>query len=576
MGDTEDREKFRSPPTNADHEVLKIPLLTVWHHAESLPRLEEHVTQQHFLGKHARQFARHVLLRLMMRNDFDVSDHINETFFSELIQHLTTRNEREAKPRTMRMRALIAPHVPGYMALARLQPIDVRYPGGPAMYDAIKMETEYNNNVSLRYGDLLRVAAEQLLIARELELHPELRVEGRSQSATNRAIRPRVKAAATRAKAAVVLGRPGVRGLDPATRRALRPLDAVFRTYKPRQQFEDGDLESDSHLHPEKHFRAFWVLARVIAQAGGKVRQVFPQRRSFIPAHCKIDTRILCDNILQTRRVPAKDFLEAWSRVVDTDHRAFQPARTADPAVQRKFCGSVETDGVSLCILKMTDAAKKSQRVYHPVEGEAKPKKHHRRKRKRPRRGGDGDDGSDETPRPPAEFRYVDDLDADTLQRMKRKKNTLVLDPGCTRQLHGVHESSTPERPDVYSLSRLEIDRRRHTGRHHKVLRKVKRHYPGGDVRAAEHRLSLVSGKPLDIAGSDQHIMAMAREWTLLSRFYTTTETVHANSRHQWHQRREEALRRNQDALQRNQDALRATRTAWMLTTRRSSRLPTT
>ncbi|KAJ2761520.1 hypothetical protein IWQ56_005239, partial [Coemansia nantahalensis] len=107
--------------------------------------------------------------------DVKSDPHINETFFSELIQHLTTRNEREAKPRTMRMRALIAPHVPGYMALARLQPIDVRYPGGPAMYDAIKMETEYNNNVSLRYGDLLRVAAEQLLIARELELHPELR-----------------------------------------------------------------------------------------------------------------------------------------------------------------------------------------------------------------------------------------------------------------------------------------------------------------------------------------------------------------------------------------------------------------
>ncbi|KAJ2749484.1 hypothetical protein IWQ56_007219, partial [Coemansia nantahalensis] len=303
-------------------------------------------------------------------------------------------------------------HLPGFLDAVSIEPIDFPCVGQPAMYLAMQFETDYNNNVSLRFGNLMRKAVDLLYIAQERAQNPTL------AGVSNGRVLARVHAAAERAKEAVVLGRPGFDTLDDDAQRTLRLFKLVYNTYPADHVFEDGDLEADSQLHCEVHQRAFYVLARIIGSAGGRIPQCFPQGRSCIPSHVHIDTIILRQNILGSANCRGMTREQIWGQVVDLNLRAFKPATSAEDNLRRHFFGSIDTDGVAVSVIKMTKEAKSGQRVRKKLEEgqEARPKQHKRNKRKWPG-GADNppDDNSPAAAPRPREFQYIDDLSDEEL-----------------------------------------------------------------------------------------------------------------------------------------------------------------
>ncbi|KAJ1718058.1 hypothetical protein LPJ61_006901, partial [Coemansia biformis] len=98
----------------------------------------------------------------------------------------------------------------------------------------------------------------------------------------------------------------------------------------------------------------------------------------------------------------------------------------------------------------------------------------------------------------------------------------LLLDPRRHDQLFGIHENSTPEKPMIQE--------------------KVKREYPGSAVQEAEDKLARFNCRVLGPDEFDQYIEARSEVWDVLSTFYTSTQTVHAESNHQFHTKHEQLL----------------------------------
>ncbi|KAJ2716804.1 hypothetical protein H4R19_000409 [Coemansia spiralis] len=352
-------------PIGSAVEVLKLPLHTVWTNKAALAALQHHVERAHFLTKHTYQLARYIFVREMADNDFNPAGLINKTFFRE-------------------------PYAKAYMKLAGIEKTPFANASQTAMYEAIRITTAYNNNVSVRFGDNLRAAVNVLLRVREERELLRREMRGQDQAAIRAAIRDQITGPATLAKRDVMGGVRGMSVLNEATREALRPLEAVFATYPLDRVFVDNDVEADSQLHPEHHLKAFYVLAQVLKlhRPNHRIPQCFPLRKGWVPAHTHIDTRILKRDIFnECSKYTSKEFKTWWGRAVNLEHRAFKPSSG------KSFSWSIDTDGIAVSILKKTsverDRYKGGQKL---EEGQiAKPKHTQHHKRKRPPSDGDSE-----------------------------------------------------------------------------------------------------------------------------------------------------------------------------------------
>ncbi|KAJ2714405.1 hypothetical protein H4R19_001746 [Coemansia spiralis] len=522
------------PSTASAVETVKLPLHVVWTDPDYLAALQEHVEKVNFLTTHTMQFARYIFVREMQQPGFDAAYYVHESFFREVFQYLTTRQQNNVTGRTATVRELIEQHVGGYMARARIQLTPFLYAGQVAQYEAERIVTAYSNNVSLRYGNNLRGAINRLLDVREASNQLRQQMHGRDPHEIREAIWQQIGQPAKQAKQAILRGNFDLSAYDWRTRAALRRLRPVFATYPDDYEFADDDLEADSHLHPERHLKALYALARLTRELGGRVPQCFPLRSSWIPAHTRVDTNILCEQVLGLPS-PGVDMKDAWGLVVDLDHKAFRPSGGLDPDKRRRFWGSVETDGMSVSIIKKTSDEKEAYRGCQHLEPGQEPRDKRRKRTNRKRKR-----GADAAALPRADIPYIHQVPQAELQATAGR--CLLLDPGRRDRLHGIHEDSTAKCPKTFRLTRNQEATQRRTTRFLKILQKAKKTYAGGDVRAAENSLAGFSCHTLDVDEFDDYIVARSRVWKLLSRFYSSAQTVHVGSHHQFHATREQHL----------------------------------
>ncbi|KAJ2692570.1 hypothetical protein H4R19_006130, partial [Coemansia spiralis] len=318
--------------------------------------------------------------------------------------------------------------------------------------------------------------------------------------------------------------------LNAATREALRPLEAVFATYPLDRVLVDNDVEADSQLHPEHHLKAFYVLAGVLQQhhLNRCAPQCFPLRRGWVPAHTHIDTRILKRDIFnEPGNCSSKDFDKVWARAVNLEHRAFKPSSG------KAFSWSIDTDGVTVSILKKTAAERERYKGGQKLEeGQiAKPKRTQRHKRKRP----PSDDNSKAPVRRSA-TPYIHQIPREELIAMTGK--CVLLDPGRRDELHGLHKDSTPDHKMTFRLTHRQVVVQRRMAHFRDILQKAKKQYTGGDVQEAERELAKVSYTTLVPREFEDYIVARSKVWGLLSTFYSSAQTVHVGSHHQFHVKR--------------------------------------
>ncbi|KAJ2695387.1 hypothetical protein H4R19_005846, partial [Coemansia spiralis] len=434
------------------------------------------------------------------------------------------------KETTQTMRNLIALYIEDYMALTSIEKTPFVNAGSTASYEAIRITTAYKNNVSLRFGDNLCAAVNVLLRVREERERLRRDMEGQDQAAIRAAIREQITGPATLAKRAVMGGVSSMSVLNAATREALRPLEVVFATYPTDRVFVDNDVKADSQLHPEHHLKAFYVLAGVLQRHRDNrcTPQCFPLRRGWVPAHTHINMRILKRHIFNDgRNCSSKDFDKVWARAVNLEHRAFKPSSG------KSFSWSIDTDGVAVSILKKTAAERDRYKGGRKLEeGQiAKPKRTQHHKRKRP-----PSDGDSEAPAYRGATPYIHQIPRQELIDMMGK--CILLDPGRRDELHGLHEDSMPDHKMTFRPTHRQVVVQRCMARFRKILQTAKKQYTGGDVQEAKRELAKVSCTTLDPHEFEDYIVVRSRVWGLLSTFYSSTQTVHVGSHHQFHAKR--------------------------------------
>ncbi|KAJ1718510.1 hypothetical protein LPJ61_006590, partial [Coemansia biformis] len=316
------------------------------------------------------------LTELASNKAFDPGIYLNDTFFREAWTSLTDMKKRVAV-KAQAARDLVNKYVGTYKEAAGLdKPIEFPCAGQVAMYEAIKMVAAYKTNISLWFGDSLRCAINLLLDVKQAtaNLSAAMSVAGHSKQEIQQACYERYRKPAGLVKVALGSRIPDLSSFSPEVCLAVQPLvRGVHMSYALEYEFDLESIYYDIRTEPIKHFRAFCCLSRIIAEAGGKSVQCQPMRTSWVPSNIHIDKWILVQHLLDAQVSNKGDMgheatKERWQQLLDMDNKIFKNQGG------RRFCGAIETDGVSLSVIKKTKAAEESKRGRQKVKAPERPK----------------------------------------------------------------------------------------------------------------------------------------------------------------------------------------------------------
>ncbi|KAJ2801973.1 hypothetical protein H4S07_004800, partial [Coemansia furcata] len=237
-----------------------------------------------------------------------------------------------------------------------------------------------------------------------------------------------------------------------------------------------------------------------------KVFQCCPIRSTFVPGHMHIDPPILYSHFL--KNIPgcnsASNMRLLWGKVVNLKAKAFHDREGLT------FCGSVDTDGVSITLIfKHPDALKRGcMKRFAKVSVE--------------------DSATDcSTPDCP----YIDTIPRDQLASMKER--LVFNDMGYGDLLHLMAWGSTADNPVILRYTRCQrlVEMRM---RHFAKLRELAKlqHPDSVLIREAENYLSHFNRTSLNPVVYRDYIVAHANVWTVLTDFYSHTLTKHVGSSH--------------------------------------------
>ncbi|KAJ2568130.1 hypothetical protein IW140_004127 [Coemansia sp. RSA 1813] len=229
------------------------------------------------------------------------------------------------------------------------------------------------------------------------------------------------------------------------------------------------------------------------------------------------------------------DMLEPVLIAYDNDHRSFQcfPLR-------KSFYGTIQTDGVSVSVLKKTAKAKEKSSwkakkrgtetnavietsgngLTAPAENTATgslPEDQPKKPRKREKPG----------EKKPGEFTYIHELSPEQLASMK---NPIFMDPGRQDIIFGMTDESTSEEKALFRYTRSQKAKETWTTRYRKLREKVKKEHPdSNEIKAAEARLAAFSCTSILPGKYEQYVRTRAAVWPVLSEFYTNTMITSKN-----------------------------------------------
>ncbi|KAI8054174.1 uncharacterized protein B0P05DRAFT_561207 [Gilbertella persicaria] len=232
--------------------------------------------------------------------------------------------------------------------------------------------------------------------------------------------------------------------------------------------------------HPEKHFNAFYKIAKLLETEAAKTFNYFPIKTSFIPSYITLDSKIVHHHILkQKTSFKAEQKFEIWSNVVNLNKKSFKPQGLNKSL---RFQGTIETDGICASVLKQNITTGKKQ----------------------PRMNNKKTDTIDEE--------YVENILPATLKENQGKY--ILIDPGRRDLMFCMQESSTKEKPQI--LKYTKITRNKLT-RHNKIL--SKQNTPES-VKIAQLILSKTVSSSVDITKFRDYIKTRASVTHVLTRYY--------------------------------------------------------
>ncbi|KAJ2090893.1 hypothetical protein IW138_002296 [Coemansia sp. RSA 986] len=211
-----------------------------------------------------------------------------------------------------------------------------------------------------------------------------------------------------------------------------------------------------------------------------------------------------------------------------------------------KFYGTIQTDGVSVSVIKKTATAKEkgnwkakqrdtkanaaietsgseqtapaeSTATGSPPEDQPKKPKKPKKPRKREKPG----------EKRSGEFSYIHELSPEQLANMK---TPIFMDPGRQDIVFGMTDESTSEEKALFRYTRSQKAKETRTTRYRKLREKVKKEHPdSNEIKAAEARLAAFSCTSILPDKYEHYVRTRGAVWPVLSKFYTSTMTASKN-----------------------------------------------
>ncbi|KAG0912531.1 hypothetical protein G6F33_005994 [Rhizopus arrhizus] len=121
---------------------------------------------------------------------------------------------------------------------------------------------------------------------------------------------------------------------------ALQRLIPILTSYPIQYTFEQNDIYYDAKANPYKHMMAFYQLARLFEALRLPIFNYFPLRRTLTSGYTTIDSKILCQNILERRWTNGINKMNLWAKIINMNSAALKPQEFG----VLRFCGAIQTD----------------------------------------------------------------------------------------------------------------------------------------------------------------------------------------------------------------------------------------
>ncbi|KAJ1769179.1 hypothetical protein LPJ74_004240 [Coemansia sp. RSA 1843] len=510
--------------------VIKCPLKSLVNDRNDITKVNDYIVVANTASAHMYGLARWIFVHeLATHKQFDPSAYLEKRFFGEVFLNLTKRKARpNVKAEIQEYRRVIRKHLDAYKEAAGITEFDIANPNQTAQFEAARVYTAYVNNIQTKFGQYLRRAVNVLLKTRERKKNLEEAMKGRTADEIKEAYEDQIWKPGRELKEAIKHRNTVLPAITAGDKNIGDMLEPVLTAYDSDYKFEE-EGHYDIKAHPKKHFKAFCCLAVLLETNGYKAFQCFPLRKSFVPMHIEIDTMILCRSIMDwsyNRKSP----LKAIGMVLRT-RNGF------------RFYGTIQTDGVSVSVIKKTAVAKEKSSwkakkrdtevnaaietsgigLTAPVERTATgslPEDQPKKGKKPRKRGKPGEKKS-------GEFTYIHELSPEQLANMK---TPIFVDPGRQDIVFGMTDESTSEEKALFRYTRSQKAKETRTTRYRKLREKIKKEHPdSNEIKAAEARLAAFSCTSILPGKYEQYVRTRAAVWPVLSRFYTNTMTASKN-----------------------------------------------
>ena len=339
--------------------VVKSSIAGIHWRDDLIPILNNFVTTVHNTTMHAYAFAKYIFMsKLESDPNFDFTPWIHTDFFAEV--WLSLVQQRGFNPtglRTATFREVINSQIGNYLRITGYQKITFSYAQQTARIEGKKIYVSYVNNIKTRFGQHLRRLINVLLDvkSRKAAMTAQLIQGGITEQEAKAIVNRMITVPSTQFKEAIshrnVVLPQSLRAVGIYVD-AYNAIRKVLEAYRPGYTFRNDNFYYDSKASPVNHFSAFYKLACVFDQRNIRLFRCFPLRRKWSPSYAQIDTKIVCQNILERRWYPHTNKLSVWREVVDLNLKAFKNQGLNH---QLQFRGTIQTDGVGVSIIRKSE-----------------------------------------------------------------------------------------------------------------------------------------------------------------------------------------------------------------------------
>lgn len=133
----------------------------------------------------------------------------------------------------------------------------------------------------------------------------------------------------------------------------------------PDKVFKKSSIAYDLKCSPQDYIKNMFIMNCFCEENEYKYLNVFPLKRSIIPGHIRIDTKILIDNFIsnpkQRKLYNSNGGIEMFKDVIWNEF--FKTEKKIFNSNTYKFTGSIQTDGFSISILQMHKTKTLSKKI---------------------------------------------------------------------------------------------------------------------------------------------------------------------------------------------------------------------